>query len=51
MSMGTVFFVLVWGAFILFGIIGGFGNIWPFGVLMAVISGVLAIRDYRLKRK
>lgn len=51
MSMGTVFLALVWSAFVIFGIVGGFEDIWPFGVLMAVITGVLAIRNYKLKKK
>jgi uncharacterized membrane protein YoaK (UPF0700 family) len=51
MTLGTLFLGLVWLAFIVFVVIGGFSDIWYFGVLLAVITVVLGIRNYRLKKK
>lgn len=51
MSAGTVFLGLAWAAFIIFGAVDTYADIWPFGVLLAVITVVLAIRNYRLKKK
>lgn len=51
MSAGTLFLGLVWAAFIIFGAVDTYSDIWPFGVLLAVITVVLAIRNYRLKKK
>jgi hypothetical protein len=51
MTLGTLFLGLVWLAFIVFGVIGGFKDIWYFGVLLAAITITLAIRNYKLKKK
>lgn len=51
MSIGYVFLFGAWAIWVISGVIYGFGEIVWFGVLMAVITGVLAIRNYRLKRK
>ncbi len=45
MKMGLTFLLLAFGCFIWFGIAGGFSDIWPFGVLLAVISVVLIIAN------
>lgn len=52
MSIGTVFLGLAWLFFFIVWIVAGTANeIWPFGALLIVITIVLGIRNYRLKRK
>lgn len=51
MSLGTVILALVWAAFVIFGMVRTFADIWPFGVLLGLITIALAIRNYYLKRK
>lgn len=49
MNIGTVFILLVWIAFIVFGIVGGFADIWPFGILIAVLTTVIVVYNIRKK--
>lgn len=51
MNIGIVFLGLAWAFFIWFGFARTFLDIWPFGVLLGVITIVLAVRNYRLKKK
>lgn len=52
MTIGTVFLGLAWVFFVIVGMVAGtFIEIWPFGVLLTVITGVLAVRNYKLKKK
>lgn len=47
MKLGIVFLLLAFAFFVWFGIAGGFHDIWPFGVLLVIITIVLYIFNWR----
>lgn len=50
MNLGTVMLGLVWIFWIVLAFIA-WGDVWYFGVLLAVITIVLAVRNFYLKKK
>jgi hypothetical protein len=51
MKLGIVFLLLAFGCFVWFGLARTFSDIWPFGVLLAVIAAVLIIFNHRNRKK
>jgi hypothetical protein len=51
MNIGIFFLGLCWAFFIWFGLARTFSDIWPFGVILFLITGALAISRYKLKKK
>jgi len=49
--MGYIIMVCALILWIVSGVIYGWREIWAFGILLGVIAVVIAIRDYKLKRK
>jgi hypothetical protein len=51
MNIGIAFLGGAWLLFLASGILYGFREIYAFGILLAVITIVIAVRNYKLKKK